>query len=68
MVPPPRHTVLGIALLCPICFYAIPKRYALFPGKPLHTFSGIASGNQQGGPRQNDPAFYTTAYRMPKRP
>ncbi|RUZ77535.1 hypothetical protein EN943_13550 [Mesorhizobium sp. M7A.F.Ca.US.006.01.1.1] len=27
-----------------LCFYAIPegKRYALFPGKPLHTFPGIA--------------------------
>ncbi|RWB00816.1 MAG: hypothetical protein EOQ39_28350 [Mesorhizobium sp.] len=30
-------------------FYAIPKARALFPGKPLHTFSGIALGNQQGG-------------------
>ncbi|RVC25241.1 hypothetical protein EN893_30135, partial [Mesorhizobium sp. M7A.F.Ca.CA.004.04.2.1] len=27
-----------------LCFNAIPKgkRYALFPGKPLHTFPGIA--------------------------
>ncbi|RWC63031.1 MAG: hypothetical protein EOS56_04625 [Mesorhizobium sp.] len=41
-------------------FQAIPKRkrYALLPRKALHTFPGIALGNQQGSPRQNDPAFY----------
>ncbi|TPN44786.1 hypothetical protein FJ976_25380 [Mesorhizobium sp. B1-1-9] len=33
-----RRTALSL------CFYAIPKgkRYALFPGKPCHTFPGIA--------------------------
>jgi hypothetical protein len=30
-----------------LCFDAIPKgkRYALFPGKPFHTFPGIALGS-----------------------
>jgi hypothetical protein len=36
----------------PPCFDAIPKgkRYALFPGKPFHTFPGIAQDHRRQTP------------------